>query len=129
MAFLIFLLALVFFFYFLLPRLIPWFIKRYVNRNAARFADQFARAKGLDPEELRRQQEDEEVRRKGGWSHPAPRRKKIDPFTGEYIRFTEIETTTSTSTRTSDSGETQTTTYDSEQQITDIRWTDLPGGE
>lgn len=129
MAFLIFLLALVFCFYFLFPRLIPWLLRRYVNRNAARFSDQFARANGLDPEELRRRKQEEDVRRKGGWSHPAPRRKKIDPSTGEYIRFTEIETTTSTSTQTSDDGRSQTTTYESEQQITDIRWTDLPGGE
>lgn len=53
---------------------------------------------------------------------PQPRpKKKIDPTVGEYVEFTETE---STHTSTDTSGR-QTTTHTSESQIVDVTWEDL----
>ena len=52
---------------------------------------------------------------------PRPK-KKIDPGVGEYVEFTE---TTSTRSTTSADGTPRTTT-ETESQITDITWEDLP---
>lgn len=52
---------------------------------------------------------------------PKARRKKIDPEVGEYVAFTEIDSRTSTSASSTGS----TTSYRTEQQVTDIEWEDI----
>ncbi len=52
---------------------------------------------------------------------PPKPKKKIDPTVGEYVEFTET-----TVTRTETDGNTTTVSTETEQQITDITWEDLP---
>jgi len=69
------------------------------------------------------EQQRKETRRKGGWSSPIKRRKKIDPAVGEYVKFQEIkETGTSQSTPPPDRGG---STYTVESQITDAEWEEI----
>ncbi len=62
--------------------------------------------------------------RKGGWSAPVPRRKKIDPSSGDYTRFTDLpadsgKNSPSTEPATENAGET-------EPQTIDVTWEELP---
>lgn len=76
-----------------------------------------------DPETMHSRAADEQARRKGGWSAPRKRRKKIDPDIAENIRYTEIKSETTSQTQThSDNG---TETRRTESQIEDITWTDI----
>lgn len=62
-------------------------------------------------------------RKKGGWSRPIKRRKKIAEDVGDYIKFSEVRIEhTTTRTGTSQAEYTEYT----ETQIEDIEWTDLP---
>lgn len=72
--------------------------------------------------EMQRQTEQFYKRQKQA-QQPEPRRKakKIDPTVGEYVEFTEQVVSTTEST-TSDAH----TTVQTESQITDITWEDLP---
>lgn len=67
-------------------------------------------------EQQRRQQQ----RRQQPQKPPKPK-KKIDPTVGEYVEFTET-----TVTRTETDGHSTTTATETEQQITDVTWEDLP---
>ncbi|MDE6119362.1 MAG: hypothetical protein K2F82_05805 [Muribaculaceae bacterium] len=58
--------------------------------------------------------------RKGGWSNPLRRRKKIDPEVGEYVRFTESKSSTS---QTTDPDKTAHIVH--EEQVTDVEWEDI----
>ncbi len=78
-------------------------------------------AAGIDPEQARRHAESQkQASRKGGWTAPVARRKKIDPEVGEYVKFKEVETTTQSAPTT---GDTRQTTV--EQQIEDVKWEDI----
>lgn len=62
--------------------------------------------------------------RKGGWSAPLRRRKKIGQDVGEYVRFTETDVTkTETETNRTEAGSYRVTR---EEQVTDVEWEDLP---
>lgn len=62
--------------------------------------------------------------RKGGWSAPRLRKKKIDPTVGEYIRFTETDVKiTSTEANDHASASHKSTV---EEQITDVDWEEIP---
>lgn len=63
-------------------------------------------------------------RSKTGWSTPAPKRKKIDPEVGEYVKFQEIEVT-ERSTYTTGNGKDTTVEYSAEQQVTDAEWEEI----
>lgn len=80
--------------------------------------DAFARAAGLDPDEVRRQQQEQKrAKDHGGWTSPSPKKKKIDPKTGEYVKFKEVSVTETTN----ESG-----SYTSvEEQVTDVTWEDI----
>lgn len=60
--------------------------------------------------------------RKGGWSAPLRRRKKIDPAVGEYVKFTE---TTATETTTKESSTESSTRVTVEERVTDIEWEEI----
>ena len=63
----------------------------------------------------------ERARRKGGWSVPVKKRKKIDPEVGEFIKFKETDVT-----EVDSSGDRTTASFTAEEQITDVTWEDLP---
>ena len=63
--------------------------------------------------------------RKPGWSAPVPRRKKIDPSVGEYVKFQEIATTETVSQTTDTATGSTTTTVSVEQQVTDAEWEEI----
>lgn len=73
------------------------------------------------------QAQTEPKRRKGGWSKPVERRKKIDPSVGEYVRFSEIDVTETaeTTSASADGDKSSTTTYTVEQQVTDAEWEEI----
>lgn len=83
-------------------------------RASKQWRDLYTAATGNDPrrQQRRRQQPQPEPKKK----------KKIDPSVGEYVEFTETQTTTS---QTDPDGTTRQHT-ESESQITDITWEDLP---
>ena len=85
---------------------IPYLIKRQIRKTF-----------GFDPRAGRSKQQQQQPQ-------PPVHKKKIDPTVGEYVEFTETETTT----RVETPEETETTTV-IEQQITDIQWEDLPPKE
>lgn len=60
--------------------------------------------------------------RKGGWSRPGIKKKKIAGDVGEYVKFTEI--TESESVGADRPGSSSYTAV--EQQIVDVDWVDLP---
>lgn len=108
-----------FIFCLLLGVILWWIIKGIISvismRNQFKsIFEQASRATGFNPADGRAGE------RKGGWSNPLKRRKKIDPEVGEYVRFTETETTVS-HTASSD-GRTTTTR---EEQVTDVEWEDV----
>ena len=59
--------------------------------------------------------------RKAGWSKAAIRKKKIGKDVGEYVKFSEITISHEETTSTGNS----TTTYITEQQVTDVEWEDI----
>ena len=63
--------------------------------------------------------------RKPGWSAPVPRRKKIDPSVGEYVKFQEIATSETVSQTTDTATGSTTTTVSVEQQVTDAEWEEI----
>ena len=102
---------------FVLPKIIRGFlIVRRVRRQARQMFEQMYGGAQQPQQEPRR--------RKAGWSSPIPRRKKIDPNVGEYVRFQEISTEETVTQQTDTAGNT-TTTVTVEQQITDAEWEDL----
>ncbi|MDE6283918.1 MAG: hypothetical protein K2L97_08025 [Muribaculaceae bacterium] len=117
----IFLLA-IFFYFFIRPAWRIWRVYNNARKQARDMQNAFRRAAGLDPEAEKRARDNEQVRRKGGWSTPEPRRKKIDPAVGEYIKFQEV---TVDVTETSTDGSETTYTRVSEQQIEDVKWEDV----
>lgn len=69
-------------------------------------------------------QYDADGTRKGGWTKPRNRKKKISDDVGEYVKFSEVTLSESeTRQHTDTAGHTHTVT---EQQIVDVEWEDLP---
>lgn len=58
--------------------------------------------------------------RKAGWSAPVPRKKKIDPNAGDYVRFTNLPADAPSATTESE------TTIEIESQTIDVTWEELP---
>lgn len=96
-----------------------WLIKGIFAVAQARnqFKSIFDQARRATGDQYARQQPRE---RKGGWSNPLRRRKKIDPEVGEYVHFTESKTSASQSTATN--GQVRTVR---EEQVTDVEWEDV----
>ena len=63
--------------------------------------------------------------RNPGWTRPRIRKKKIPSGMGEYVKFTEIETTETASTAETAEGTSRQTDFTVEQQITDVEWEDV----
>ncbi len=59
--------------------------------------------------------------RKAGWSKPAPRKKKIDPESGDYVRFTNLPADPAEAAATESE-----TTIEIESQTIDVSWEELP---
>lgn len=118
MTFLLVLFIIFLIFGWVLPRLMPyllkWIIKRRVNEFGRRMQAQadaaFGGAHDQAPEP----------------EGPKPRKKKIDPNVGEYVRFEEV--TVTTAENVTDDGETQRVdrSVKIEDQIIDVEWEDLP---
>lgn len=108
MTFLLLLLCLFMLAWLMRGQILRWLLHKSLNQYARRAESQFAA--GQAPRE-----------RKGGWSNPLKRRKKIDPAVGEYVRFTE---TSATATGTTDQ-QTERTDVHTETQITDVEWEDI----
>lgn len=125
------------FFYYIFPSIAKWFVGYMIRRQTRKFTDRAYRAAGIDPEEMRRKQKEEQQRhRQGGWSAPTPRRRKIDPRVGEYVKFKEVAVETESDTATSDTatsgsssgsstGAKETYTFEEETQIIDVKWEDI----
>lgn len=132
------LLLLFLYFFVIRPLFRVWSVVHDARRQAQQAQDDFMRAAGFDPDAIRGRRSraaNEPRRSKTGWSEPRPVKKKIDSSTGEYVKFTEVEVTaTETSTETSGTsaqagsaqGASKTTYTATEEQITDIEWTDIP---
>ena len=60
--------------------------------------------------------------RKAGWSAPRPRKKKIDPAAGDYVRFTNLPPDDKDTSAAPSSAE---TTIEVEQQTVDVTWEEV----
>lgn len=126
MKFLILLFLFIFVVWPLLKRLLLWYARRKVRKMAEQFGRQAGFASGVAEDAKGR--DGKASSRKGGWSTPAPHRKKIDPSTGDYIRFQEVKTTVETTVETAQTSAdgASRTTITTEEQVTDVEWVDLP---
>lgn len=115
--------CIIIFYIFIRPAWKVWKAVNAARRQAREMNDAFNRAAGIDPEEARRHADSrKQSSRKGGWTAPVPRRKKIDPEVGEYVKFKEIDSETTT---ISDDGKNTSRTTTVEQQVEDVRWEDI----
>lgn len=112
---------------YLVSALLRWFAADMVRRKTRQMNDAFARAAGIDPEELRRQQaEKERAEREGGWTSPTPKPKKFDSEDGEYVRFNDMEVDNSASTEPQTGGNASADRSNhGEQQVEDVSWEDI----
>ncbi len=111
------------FYLFIRPAWRVWKAVNSARRQAREMNDAFRRAAGIDPQEERAQEAArKKASRKGGWTSPRPKPKKIDPAVGEYVKFQEV-TVESTSQTTDDTQAPKTTLV--EQQIEDVKWEDI----
>lgn len=109
------------FYVFIRPAYKVWKAVDTAKRRAREMSDAYRRAAGIDPDEERRQEaERRHASRKGGWTAPAPRPKKIDPSVGEYIKFKEVESDSASATARDESRSIVT-----EQQVEDVKWEDI----
>lgn len=123
MSFLAILGLIILFYVFIRPAYRVWKAVDTAKRRAREMNDAYRRAAGIDPDEERRQAaERRQASRKGGWTTPAPKPKKIDPAVGEYIKFKEVETPPAADPA-QDSRDTRTIV--TEQQVEDVKWEDI----
>lgn len=91
-------------------------------RDPRKAMEDFLRRNGFDPAEAPRSaRQPREGGSKGGWSAPRPRKKKIDPSAGDYVRFTNLppeDSSSGTSAGTASSVEV-------EQQTVDVTWEEI----
>lgn len=112
MGFFIFLILALLFIVYGLPRILQWWLPRYVRKKASSFENQQRRYR----EEYMRQN------RQAGWSSEPRTKKKITRDMGEYIEFEEL--TTETETHSPD-GDTTKKEFTAESQITDVKWEEI----
>lgn len=111
------------FYVFIRPAYKVWKAVDTAKRRAREMNDAYRRAAGIDPDEERRQAaERRQASRKGGWTSPSPKPKKIDPSVGEYIKFKEVESD-SASAPARDGNESRSIV--TEQQVEDVKWEDI----
>lgn len=121
MSFLLVLLCIFLLIYYA-PRILLWIAQNRIRKQAQQYSEAFRQAAGMNNGGGQRPA----AERKGGWTAPIPRRKKIDPQTGEYIRFQEIDTTNICTEESPDGRGNTESSVEAEQQVVDIQWTDLP---
>jgi len=120
------LILIIVFYVFVRPAWKIWSAVNSARRQAREMGDAFRRAAGVDPaEERRRGEERRRASRKGGWTSPAPRRKKIDPGVGEYVKFKEVSADDTASTSSDAGGGAAATAAQSEPQVVDVKWEDV----
>lgn len=90
-----------------------------IHKARKQYNDMFRQATGETPRRETQQQ------RKGGWSTPPRREKKIPRDTGEYVKFSEVDVKTESTTTGSDGKTTDKSTWATEQQIVDVTWQDI----
>lgn len=115
------------FYFFIRPAYRVWRAVDTAKRRAREMNDAYRRAAGIDPDQERRQEaQRRQASRKGGWTTPAPKPKKIDPAVGEYIKFKEIDVVAGQrSPDTPDSGHRPPRSIVTEQQVEDVKWEDI----
>lgn len=119
--------CLIIFFFIIRPAYKVWRAVSHARKQAQEMNDAFRRAAGIDPDELRRQQEEQrQANRRGGWTSPAPKPKKISKDTGEYVRFKEVSLseTAPEDTAPGDGGG-QSCRIETEEQIVDVSWEEI----
>ena len=117
-------LFLIFIFYFVVrPVYRIWSAVKRAQKQQKDFINSMFGARGVDdPPADPEAAVDERARRRGGWSAPRRKRKKIDPEVGEFVKFKETEATVEgTSSDTASKA-----SFTAEEQITDVTWEDLP---
>lgn len=118
---LIFLLIGIYILYLLLrPAIRVW--RAYSKMKKGDF-DMFGDLFGQPGAQKRSSAYDRDGNRKGGWTRPGVKKKKIGDDVGEYVKFSEVTVETSTESQTSSGGHSYTAT---EQQIVDVEWEDIP---
>ena len=116
MSFILFLLILWLLYYLARPLIRMWRISRkFRNGDPSVFNDLF----GNPGAQQSSSSYDRNGRRKGGWTMPGIRRKKIGKDVGEYVKFQEIKTEQTYSHSDPD------VSYVREEQITDVEWEDV----
>lgn len=93
--------------------------------------DAFQRAAGFDPDEARKHEASQQnAARKGGWTVPRQKRKKISSEVGEYVNFQEVDVAQS-QTESSNKKEEKPNSSSAgsativEQQIEDANWEEI----
>jgi Sec-independent protein translocase protein TatA len=135
MSFILFLIIFLVVLPYLIPALLRWIAGYAIKRKTRQMQDEFARAAGIDPDEMRRRQaQQERASREGGWTAPAAKPKKFNSDEGEYVRFNDVETETSANNASQTSGQGSARSDGSgssgeyrrsEQQVEDVTWEDI----
>lgn len=96
-------------------------------RNPQKAMEDFLRRNGFNPAGASGTASDGEPARdhgrKGGWSAPRPKKKKIDPNSGDYVRFTNLPAEDPAPNNGTSYTE---TTVEVESQTIDVTWEELP---
>lgn len=100
----------------LIPKLVRGFL--FVHRIKKQANAMYEHMYGARPDT-----QSQPRRNKAGWSTPTPKRKKIDPEVGEYVKFQEIEVSEESTLNSDTSGTSG--EYRVEQQVTDAEWEDV----
>ena len=123
MSFLAILGLIILYYFFIRPAYKVWKAVDTAKRRAREMNDAYRRAAGIDPDEERRQQDERrQASRKGGWTTPAPKPKKIGPDVGEYVRFKEVASDPASSTPPEGK---EYRAIETEQQVEDVKWEDI----
>ena len=107
----------------IIPKLLRWWIMRKLRKNAGSMFEQFARAAGAAGPQSQATPDQKQTSRKGGWQR-AQHDKKITPDEGEYVDYDEV-TVTIDETTTDGSTTTHTHIEASETRIEDVEWEDI----
>jgi len=114
--------CIVIFFLFIRPAYKVWKAVDAARRQAREMNDAFRRAAGFGSGAERGQEAgSKRASRKGGWTAPVMKRKKIDPSVGEYIPFKEVDSRTAPAADESSASRPTT----SEPQVEDVKWEDI----
>jgi Sec-independent protein translocase protein TatA len=127
MSFILFIIFFLVILPYVVPAILRWLATAMIKRKTREMNDAFARAAGIDPDELRRQQAQQaKTRKKGGWTEPTQqRRKKIDSEVGEYVKFQDVADDASASSSDTNTQKTTSGASTSESQIEDVTWEDV----